>query len=148
VPVPSQALLDDAPRRAVYHTNRAAAYLERVWQLQAAGAAAAAAAAAAANAARSGIVGGGSGGNSTKKLITELEPETAATTSAIDNSSSSHNTYTGSSSSSSWVEVGGSLDGMALDSSPGSLAKQLEAAVLDCRAALALVPRHAKAQYR
>jgi cobalamin biosynthesis Mg chelatase CobN len=125
----------------VYHTNRAAAYLERVWELQAA-------AAAAANAAPS-----SSGSNRTKKLITELEPVNATNTSADDSnsssSSSSHDTDTGSSSSSSsWVELGGSLDGMVLDGSPGSLAKQLEAAVLDCRAALQLVPRHAKAHYR
>lgn len=39
--MPSAALVDEAPRRAVYHTNRAAAYLERIWEIQATAAAAA-----------------------------------------------------------------------------------------------------------
>jgi hypothetical protein len=34
VPVPQEALVDEAPRRANYHANRAAAYLERHKQLQ------------------------------------------------------------------------------------------------------------------
>jgi hypothetical protein len=108
-----------------------------VWQLQAAAAAATQ---------RAGTASSSRGSGNAKKLITELETDNAA--SADGSSSSSHAASTGSSSSSSWVEVGGSLDGVLLDSSASSLAKQLEAAVLDCRAALQLVPKHAKAQYR
>ena len=85
--------MDEAPRRAIYHTNRAAAYLERVWELQAAA------------------------GSSTG-------------------------------SSSSWVEFGGVLDGDVLDGSDESVTKQLDAAVMDCKAALGLVPTHVKALYR
>jgi hypothetical protein len=37
---------------------------------------------------------------------------------------------------------------MQLDNSSDSIAKQLDAALLDCKAALQLVPQHAKAHYR
>jgi hypothetical protein len=112
----------------VYHTNRAAAYLERVWELKTA---------AAANKPSTETIS-----TSTKKLIVELDP--AGTTDSRSSSSSKDVSELPS----SWLEVGGSLDGMQLDSSAESLGKQLDAAVLDCRAALQLVPGHAKAHYR
>lgn len=41
------------------------------------------------------------------------------------------------------------LDGLLLDgSNPEAVAQLLQAAVLDCRAALELVPTHTKAHYR
>jgi hypothetical protein len=97
VPVPTEALLHEAPRRATYHSNRAAAYLQRYKQLTA-----------------------------------------AAAASCSSNSSSVR-----------WREVGGLLDGLLLDGSdPDTHTQLLEAAILDCRAALQLVPAHAKAHYR
>lgn len=105
--------MDEAPRRAVYHTNRAAAYLEQVWEMQAA----AEAASLGANA------------------------DTAA-----GSSSSSRGGV--SSSRGAWREVGGALDGLMLDGSPESIARQLQAALMDCRAAVDLVPGHAKGHYR
>lgn len=109
VPVPHEALVSEGPRRAMYHANRAAAYLEKYKE-------AAATAAAAAN--------------------------TQGTTPADASSSAD-------SSPARWREVGGVLDGLMLDSSsPEAQAQLLQAAVMDCKAALDLVPTHAKAHFR
>ena len=112
VPVPAEALLDEAPRRAVYHANRAAAYLERVAELQASH---------------------------------RQQQSQNVVTGAVDTNS---NNSSNGSSNRCWHEVGGILDGMQLSDRPDSISKQLEAAVLDCRAALDLVPQHVKAHYR
>lgn len=108
VPVPHEALVDEAPRRATLHANRAAPYLERF-----------------------------------KELI--------ATSSTAEHTSTSSGGSEGvrRGASSCWREVGGMLDGLLLDGSTSEARAQLlQAAAMDCRAALDLVPRHAKAQYR
>lgn len=107
VPVPHEALIDEGPRRANYHANRAAAYLERYKEMQPAG-----------------------------------------------DSSGASSGLSSSSSGSSGIEacrreVGGVLEGLVLDkSSPEACAQLLQAAVMDCKAALDLMPTHAKAHYR
>lgn len=109
VPVPHEALLDEAPRRATHHANRAAAYLEHYRELQ--------------------------------------QPPTATTDSTGSSSSSGSSSAPGSSTCS--IEVGGVLDGLVLDgASPEACAQLLQAAVMDCRAALDLVPTYGKAHYR
>lgn len=106
VPVPQEALVDEGPRRATYHANRAAAYLERYKELAA-----------------------------------------ASDRSSSKHSSSSAKAAAGS--STRWREVGGVLDGLLLDgSSQEARAQLLQAAVMDCKAALDLVPTHTKAHYR
>lgn len=63
---------------------------------------------------------------------------------------SSSNSNKGSElSSMCWREVGGVLDGQMMDGASAEARGQLlQAAVMDCRAALDLVPTHTKAHYR
>jgi len=111
VPVPHEALLDEASRRATYHANRAAAYLARYKEAQA-------------------------------FTTTAQEP-------AVPCEGSSNHNKGSEQCSACWREVGGVLDGQMLDGASAEARGQLlQAAVIDCRAALDLVPNHTKAHYR
>lgn len=100
--------MDEGPRRATYHANRAAAYLEN---------------------------------------YRELEAATERSSSSSEHNSGSAEAQAGS--STRWREVGGVLDGLLLDgTSQEARAQLLQAAVMDCKAALDLIPTHAKAHYR
>jgi hypothetical protein len=105
VPVPHVALLDEGPRRAAYHANRAAAYLERY-----------------------------------KETTPSPAGDCTGAPSAVSDISGI---------SACTREICGVLDGLVLHGSgPEACAQLLQAAVMDCKAALDLAPTHTKAHYR